>query len=248
VLSLGIYLGGSGALAQDPVSRDAVRRRRPLDAGERRSVRAIVAVCAAVMLFWAAYDQQANTVLLWAEDFTDRSIDLWLWRGEIPSPWFLALNPLMVFLLAPLIVRIWAEQARRGTESSPIGKMAFGCACLACANLLMASAAWSAAGKASALWLVGYFALATIGELHLAPVGLALVYRLAPARIVSMMMGVWFAATLPGDILAGFLGGYWSTMTRANFFLIIAAVAALAGLAVSALRGALINASTDRDA
>ena len=63
-----------------------------------------------------------------------------------------------------------------------------------------------------------------------------------------MMMGVWFAATLPGDILAGFLGGYWSTMTKANFFLMIAAVAVLAGLAVSALRGAVINASTDRGA
>ena len=64
LVSLGIYLGGSGTLAPDPVSRDAVRRRRPLDAGERRSVRAIVALCAAVTLFWAAFDQQANTILL----------------------------------------------------------------------------------------------------------------------------------------------------------------------------------------
>ncbi len=201
-----------------------------------------------VSLFWAAFDQQGNTLLLWAEDLTDRSIDLWLWRGEIPSPWFLALNPLMVFLFAPLIVRMWAGQARRGSEPSSIGKMAFGCACLACANLLMASAAWTAAGKASALWLVGYFALATIGELHLAPVGLALVFRLAPVRMASMMMGIWFAATLPGDILAGFLGGYWSTMAKTNFFLMITAIALLTGVAMLALRRSVINASTDRGA
>ena len=83
----------------------------------------------------------------------------------------------------------------------------------------MAAAAWTAAGKASALWLVGYFAIATIGELHLAPVGLALVSKMAPARMLSMMMGFWFAATLPGDILAGFLGGFWSTHGQAGFLL-----------------------------
>ena len=130
---------------------------KPLDAGERRAVLALIGVCALVTLFWAAYDQQGNTILLWAEDFTDRSIDLWFWRGEIPSPWFLALNPLMIFVLTPLIVRLWARQGQRGTEPLPVSKMAFGCLCVALANLVMAAAAWTAAGKASALWLVGYF-------------------------------------------------------------------------------------------
>jgi POT family proton-dependent oligopeptide transporter len=110
--------------------------------------------------------------------------------------------------------------------------MAFGCLCVALANLVMAGAAGSAAGKASALWLVGYFVLATIGELHLAPVGLALISRLAPAGTTSIMMGVWFATTLPADVLAGFLGGFWSSMAKANFFLMIALIAALASLAL----------------
>jgi len=96
----------------------------------------------------------------------------------------------------------------------------------------MAGAAWSAAGKASALWLVGYFVLATIGELHLAPVGLALISRLAPAGTTSILMGVWFAATLPADILAGFLGGFWSSMAKASFFVMIALIAALASIAL----------------
>jgi POT family proton-dependent oligopeptide transporter len=46
------------------------------------------------------------------------------------------------------------------------------------------------------------------------------------------MMGPWFAATLPGDILAGWLGGFWSTTEKARFFLMITAVAALAGAAL----------------
>jgi POT family proton-dependent oligopeptide transporter len=210
------------------------RAKKRLDAGERRAVLALIATCALVTLFWAAYDQQSNTLLLWAEDFTDRSVDLGFWRGEIPSPWFLAINPLMIFLLTPLIVRLWAGQGRRGTEPFPISKMAFGCLCVALANLVMASAAGVATGKASALWLVGYFALATTGELFLAPVGLALISKLAPAPMASLMMGVWFATTLPADILAGFLGGFWSSMAKTNFFLMIALIAALAGVALAA--------------
>ena len=99
--------------------------------------------------------------------------------------------------------------------------MAFGCLMVALANLLMAGAAWiaPAGGKLSPLWLIGYFALATIGELFLAPVGLALISKVAPAGMLSMIMGVWFAATLPGDILAGWLGGFWMTIAKADFFL-----------------------------
>ena len=111
--------------------------------------------------------------------------------------------------------------------------MAFGCLCVAAAYLADGGGRRrSGAGKASPLWLVGYFVLATLGELCLAPIGLALIVTIAPARIRSMMMGVWFAATLPADILAGYLGGFWSSMAKADFFLLIAAIAAVAGAAL----------------
>jgi POT family proton-dependent oligopeptide transporter len=243
LVSLAIYLGGQRTLPPDalPPAKTVATEKKPLDSGERRAVLTLIGVCALVTLFWAAYDQQGNTLLLWTEDFTDRSLDLLVWQGEIPSTWFLALNPLMIFIFTPLIVRLWARQGRHGTEPSPISKMAFGCLCVALANLVMAAAASTAAGKASALWLVGYFAIATIGELHLAPVGLALVSKMAPVRMLSMMMGFWFAATLPGDILAGFLGGFWSSMAKADFFLMIASIAAFGSAAIWATSRAVAN-------
>jgi POT family proton-dependent oligopeptide transporter len=261
LVSLAIYLGGQRALPPDPLphakARDKARdggerARQPYGSAERRAVFALVGISAPVTLFWAAYDQQGNTVLLWAEDFTERSVDLGLWRGDIPSPWFLTLNPLMIFLLTPLIVRLWARQGERGTEPPAASKMAFGCLCVALANLVLAAAAWSnagaSAGKASPLWLVGYFVLATVGELHLAPVGLALISKLAPARALSLMMGIWFAATLPADVLGGFLGGFWSRMPKADFFLMIGAIAAFASVAIWAFQKSVINASRDRGA
>ena len=243
LVSLGIYLYGRRMLPADrPVRNKAVaREREPLDARERRALFVLIGICVPVALFWAAFDQQGNTVLLWAEDFTDRSIELLGWRGEIPSPWFLALNPLMIFVLTPLIVRLWARQGQLGTEPFPVSKMAFGCLCVALAYLVLAAAAWTAAGKTSALWLIGYFVLATIGELHLAPVGLALISKSAPARMVAMMMGIWFATTLPGDILAGFLGGFWSSMAKPKFFLMIAMVAALASVAIWTFQRSVIR-------
>src|SRR5262245_18474724 len=251
LVSLAIDQSGQRALPPDPLPHAKVLgsgERQPYGPAERRAIVALVGISALVTLFWAAYDQRGNTVLLWAEDFTDRSVGLGIWRGDIPSPWFLTLYPLMIFVFTPLIVQLWARQGARGTGPAPASKMAFGCLCVALANLVLAAAAWSSAGKASPLWLVGYFVLATIGELHLAPVGLALISKLAPARALSLMMGIWFAATLPADILGGFLGGFWSRMAKAEFFVMIGAIAAFASVAIWAFQNWVISASRDRDA
>src|SRR5262249_18123209 len=166
LVGLPSYLYGSRHLPPDDITRTktATGEIAPLDRDERRRMAALLIVCALVAFFWATCDQQGNTMMLWAEDFTDRSINLLVWRGEIPSTWFLALNPLVVFVFTPLLIRRWARQAEQGSEPFAISKMAFGCLCVALANLIMVAAAWHAGGKASAFWLVGYFVVVTIGE------------------------------------------------------------------------------------
>jgi POT family proton-dependent oligopeptide transporter len=239
LVAIAIYLVGARALPPDEGVRAGAAERTPLTRQERRATAALLLICLPVALFWATYDQQANTILLWAQDHTERAVDLGFWRGELAAPWFLALNPLFIFLFTPLIVRLWAWQGARGREPFASAKMAFGCACLALANLLMAAAAWTSAERASPLWLLGYVALVTIGELFLAPVGLALVSRIAPAHLLSMMMGVWLGTTFPADVLGGWLGGFWSGMAKPHFFLMMAAIAALAGAVLWGLKPAV---------
>ncbi len=113
--------------------------------------------------------------------------------------------------------------------------MAIGCFGVALANLLMAFAAIHAGetAKASWLWLFCYFVIITIGELYLSPVGLSLVSKVAPGRVLSRMMGVWLATSFLGNLMAGWLGSYWSSMEKPAFFAMIAGVAALAGLAIA---------------
>ena len=79
-----------------------------------------------------------------------------------------------------------------------------------------------------------YFVVLTIGELYLSPIGLSLVTKVAPARCLSMMMGVWLATSFTGGFLAGYLGSFWSGMAKSQFFLMIAVIAALAGLVILA--------------
>ncbi len=205
-------------------AKAARAKRRPLDRDEWRAVIALLVLFVPTTLFWATYEQQGNTMVLWADTNTDRTIGLFGLSAEIPITWFLAFNPFMIFAFTPFIVALWTRQAARGSEPSTITKMALGCFGVAAAYLIMAAAAWHAgADKASWLWLLVFFVIITIGELYLSPVGLSLVTKIAPVRIVSMMMGVWLATSFVGGFLAGWLGSFWSRMEKPEFFLIVAA-------------------------
>jgi proton-dependent oligopeptide transporter, POT family len=246
-IGLLIYLWASPALPPDELhkTRSAANEPVPLSRDDWRAVIALMLLCIPVTFFWATYEQQGNTIALWADAQTDRTLNLLLTTVEIPVTWFQAFNPFMIFAFTPFIVALWSWQARRGREPSTVTKMAFGCFGIALANLVLVAAAWSVGGggKASWLWLFWYFAVLTVAELYLSPIGLSLVSKVAPAKILSLMMGVWLATSFTGNLAAGWLGSFWSSMDKADFFLMIAAIAALAGLVIAAfnplLRGML---------
>ncbi|MFY9626343.1 MAG: peptide MFS transporter [Rhodoplanes sp.] len=237
LLGLLIYLCAAPALPADAIATTNERARGPLMREERRGALALILLCAPVILFWATYEQQGNTIALWADARTDRSIGLFGGTVDIPTTWFQAFNPLMIFAFTPFILALWARQSRRGREPSTLSKMALGCFGVTAANLILAIAAMQAgADKASWLWLFAYFVVITVGELYLSPIGLSLVSKMSPARAVSMMMGVWLATSFFGNLLAGVLGSYWSAMDKPVFFLMIAGIAALAGAVIALLR------------
>ena len=64
--------------------------------------------------------------------------------------------------------------------------------------------------------------------------GLSLVSKLAPGRMVSMLMGLWLATSFTGNLMAGWLGSFWSSMDKSRFFLMIAGIAMLAGAVILA--------------
>jgi POT family proton-dependent oligopeptide transporter len=247
-IGLSIYLYALPLLPQDELHKARVAHveKQPLSREQWRAIVALLVLFVPSTLFWATYEQMGNTTILWIDSNVDRSIDLFGWTAQIPTTWFLAFNPFMIFAFTPFVITLWKRQAERRTEPSTITKMALGCFGVTAANLVKAFAAFHAgSGQASWLWVLGSIAIITVGELYLSPVGLSLVTKVAPARILSMMMGVWLATSFTGGFLAGWLGSFWSRMEKPHFFLMIAATSALAGVIIFLYRWPLRGALRD---
>lgn len=233
VVGLIIYVIALRTLPSDRVTRMKTTKeeKKSLTSQDWKSVIAIILLCIPVTFFWATYEQQGNTINLWAQNFTDRALIPGIIDWQIPVTWFQAFNPFMIAAFTPLIVSLWARQSKKGTEPSTVTKMALGLFLLAASFVVMAGAAMLAPnGGASWLWLFAFFTLITLGELYLSPIGLALVARVAPVQILSMMMGLWFITSFTGNLLQGYIGTYFSIMSKESFFLMCAAIGAGAGV------------------
>jgi proton-dependent oligopeptide transporter, POT family len=147
---------------------------------------------------------------------------------------FQSVNPFWVIALTPLVVAFFAFLNRKGKEPSTPTKIAFGLLISALSCLVMVGAVYASnngADKSSAWWFISSYAVITIGELFLSPMGLSLVSKLSPARLTSLMMGGWFLATSIGNKLSGVLSSMWDGYEqKANFFYLNFVLLGLAAL------------------
>jgi POT family proton-dependent oligopeptide transporter len=228
-----IYVLALRTLPPDRVARlkSHTEEKKKLTSQDWKAIIALVLLCLPTTLFWATYEQQGNTINLWAQDFTDRRFIPGLVDWQIPVTWFQAFNPFMIFAFTPLVVGLWTRQAKNKKEPTTVSKMALGNLFLAISYLVMAAAAYvTGAGHASWLWLLVFFGVITFGELYLSPIGLALVARVAPPSILSMMMGMWFITSFTGNQLQGYIGSFFSEMNKTQFFLLCSALGGVAAV------------------
>ena len=172
-------------------------------------------------LFWAAYEQAASTLNLFARDHADRTVFGW----QVPASWFLSIQALFVIVLSPAFAWLWIRLGPR-QPSTPV-KFAYGLLFVGVSFVLLlpagAMAQRGAGVMVSSLWLVAAYFLQVVGELCLSPVGNSVVTKLAPARIVGMMMGVWFLAIAAGNKVAGLIAGLSATVPFTTLFGAVAA-------------------------
>ena len=189
-------------------------------------IAAVVVFFAFAALFWAAYEQAASTLNLFVDRYADRTVLGW----TVPSSWFVAIQPLFVILLSGVFAWLWVRLGPR--EPSTPAKFSLGLlfAGLSFVLLLPAGVIAQRGGGVlvSSLWLVGAYFLQVVGELCLSPVGNSAVTKLAPPRIVGMMMGVWFLSIAAGNKLAGWVAGLSASVPLTTLF------GALAGVTLGA--------------
>jgi POT family proton-dependent oligopeptide transporter len=239
-------------------SRSGSTPRVPFTAVEWKRIGAVGILFFFSALFWAAFEQAGSSLNL----FADRMTANVAFGLPFPSSWYQAVNSIFIIALAPAFGWLWLRLGR--FEPSSPAKFAYGLVFVGLGFLLLVPASSGlvpassglvpassglvpAAGIAappgrlvSPMWLVGVYLLHTIGELCLSPVGLSVVTKLAPPRIVGSMMGIWFLSLSLGNKIGGWIAGFFETLPLPRLFgavfLTTTAAAAILALMIRPIR------------
>ena len=179
--------------------------KEPFTAVDWARIGAIAILSLFALMFWAGFEQAGSSLNL----FADRATRLTIFGFNYPSSWFQSVEPLFVILFAPIFAWMWIRLGRN-EPTSPV-KFTLGLVFLSLSFLLIVPAAHvfeRTAHRVSPWWLIGLYFLQMVGELCLSPVGLSMVTKLSPSRVVGLMMGIWFLATALGNYVAGWVAGF----------------------------------------
>jgi POT family proton-dependent oligopeptide transporter len=192
---------------------------------EWKRIGALIVVFLIVIVFWMVFHQNGSTLTYWADENTD-----WQVSGTISN----AINPFWVVTLTFPLVWFWKWLDGKGKEPSTPTKMAIGMTLTGLSFFVLYFAAKAGeatvtgsdpyAFKVSPAWLITSYAVVTLGELMLSPMGLSLVSKVAPIKVRGLMMGGWFVATAVGNKLT-MIGVYWDRWLHSTFFAVLGAMA-----------------------
>ena len=237
LLALVTYIAGQRYL---PASRPVGNRRAqraPLNAAELRRIWVLFAVIALTIPAEIAYPMVWSIGIVWI----DQQVNLASALGTIPASWFNSVDSIGSILAAPVLIVLWAWQARRKSEPDSLGKIAIGMVLISLAAMVLAagSALSPARGQVAAAWALGGFLAMGLAWMYYWPTLLALVSRAAPRSVTGAMMGAAFLSPFIAHTAAGWVGSFYDQMSPATFWTMDAGIAALGAALVFALRGPL---------
>ncbi len=211
---------------------------RPISATDRDgrgSLATLLGLCLLSLIYSVTHMQASSTLLLWAQDHSDRRLLDW----EMPVPYVVSLHALLVLGIAPLLARVLSRLHRMPGRPEIGIKIALGMAATGLAFVPMVVAAWlgSDGSLVGLRWLIACLALLSVAELLVGALGPSLVLRLAPREREGRWIGAWYGATALGFWLAGQAGMLWGHIPYTVFF---------AGLSVLAVVGVGIGMSVGR--
>ncbi|MBX9622825.1 MAG: oligopeptide:H+ symporter, partial [Gemmataceae bacterium] len=173
-------------------------------AAERQRIWVIVVLLFFTSVFWGFFELAGGALNVFTDQNVDKSVGGW----AIPASVFQATNALFIVLFAPLFTLMWRVLASRGLEPAAPVKFAAGLILLGIGFLILNTGRGAATdGVMPLIFLILMYLFHTLGELALSPVGLSLVTKLAPPKVVGFMMGFWFLASAIGFQVGGWIGG-----------------------------------------
>jgi POT family proton-dependent oligopeptide transporter len=221
-----IYLSGSRYLPPEPPQALPGPVTHADGGFTPRTLLTLLGIGLAVTVFRGAYEQVGNTIALWADSDLDRQLGSW----SIPMTWFQSLNPLLVMVLTPPLLRWWRARPDGHDMRAQINRMVVGAMIVAGAYGLLCLLALTGGPKVAWPWMVLFFAIFTLGELFILPTGLGLFARLAPPGLGATTVAAWYLTIFTGSLSAGFVGSLWGVMPHPAYFGLLAAIAMAAAL------------------
>ncbi len=176
---------------------------------ERERVWVILILAFFSITFWAFFEQAGSSITL----FTANNVNREILGFVVPTSVFQSVNPFYIIVFAPIFAALWVALGKRNKEPNTTIKFAIGIIQLGLGFgvfVLGASMAGPDGMVALVFLLMGYL-LHTTGELCISPVGLSMVTKLSPARIVSMVMGAWFLSFAMAQHVGGIIASLTST-------------------------------------
>jgi POT family proton-dependent oligopeptide transporter len=170
---------------------------------------AMLIIFAFNILFWMFFEQAGSSFTFLAENIVDRNLDGWIF----PTAWFQSVNSIAIIACAPIMAIIWVALGKRNANPSIPRKfglgllgngLAFGLLMIALSSMV------DEFGKIPFWTLFMVYVIQSIGELCLSPIGLSMVTKLAPVRLVGFGMGGWFLSTGIGNNLSGLFASHVS--------------------------------------
>jgi proton-dependent oligopeptide transporter, POT family len=184
----------------------------------------IIILCIFSMVFWGFYELQGSTIIR----FADLHINMHFLWWDMPTTFVTnTINPALVIVMCIPFTWLWVWLDRKKIEPSTPMKFALGLFQLGLGFLVFWFAAKEAeAGSKASLWyLMLSILLFTTGELCLSPVGLSMVTKLSPGRLVGVFMGVWFLSSAVANVISSeIVGTRIKEMGFAQVFLFIGAL------------------------
>ncbi|MCD2323088.1 peptide MFS transporter [Sphingomonas sp. IC-56] len=183
--------------------------------GDKREFQMMLAAMVMIVfnvVFWTLFEQAGSSLTLFADRNTDLSVFGWFSINAGQTQFF---NAAFIIILAPLMSMLWGALARRGFEPSipvkfSIALMGVGAGFL----FLVWGAGFADANfKVTLWWLAGLYFIHSFAELCISPVGLSMITKLSIARIVGMMMGLWFLSISVAQYVAGVIAQFASVET-----------------------------------
>lgn len=201
------YLGDVGIVPGAKRDRELTGgMKQPLSKVEHDRLRVILFLFVFVTVFWLAFEQAGGLMNIYADRYTDRVIG----GTEVPAGYFQSLNPLFILLFAPVFSFLWMWLNKKDKSPDAPIKVFTGLilTSIGFVFLILGLFEIQVSGKANMMWLILAYLFHTLGELCISPVGLSLMTKLAPLRLASLVMGVWFLMPAIANYLAGMVGAF----------------------------------------